>query len=405
MRVAADFMLRWLAMMLVLTAPLVMADQRVTLARDIARLEQTLVTHPDDVDTMQHLATALLAEVRIAPRAEMLARADSLVDRLLAVRAPRAAALDAWRLLIAHRFDQALVAARRARQSGGDALLALSSEADALTELGRYDQAEVVVQTLLDQHYGIAALARASHLRRLFGDLPGAIELAQQAVALSAAGRDRAWLQLDLASLHLAAGAPSTALTRATMAVADLPAAALLVQARAQRALGNSRAALALYRVSATRDLRAETLVETLSLAQALDEQALVTRTRSLLAGMARLDVAQGGSDRRSFIEFHLLADELASAETLARAEWRQRPEVYSAAQLAWVLLRAGKRDEAQRYATRAIAHHTADPLLEWRAGTVLAAAGDARGAALVAAALKRQPWLAQDAGLLAARP
>ena len=398
-------MLRWLAMLLLVIAPLAMADQRVSLARDIAGLEHRLVTHAEEVETMQQLAAALLAEVRIAPRAEMLARAEGLIARLLVLDAPRAAALDAWRLLIAHRFDEALAAARRARHSGGDALLALSSEADALTELGRYAEAEVAVQTLLDAHYGIAALTRASHLRRLFGDLPGAIELAQQAVSLSAAGRDRAWLQLDLASLHLAAGTATTALSLATMAVADLPAAALVVQARAQRALGNSRAALALYRAAAARDLRAETLVEILSLALARKEQALVVRSQSLLAGMARLDAADGGGDRRSFVEFHLLTDELVSAETLARAEWLQRPDVYSAAQLAWVLFRAGKRDEAQLYATRAIAQHSADPLLEWRCGTVLAAAGDARGAALVAAALKRQPWLADDAGLLAAQP
>lgn len=398
-------MRRWLAMMLVLAAPLAMADQRVVVARDIASLQQSLVAHPDQVDTLQTLAAALLAEVRVAPRAEVLARANVLIDRLLVLHAPRADALDAWRLLIAHRFDEALAAARRARHGGSDALLAISSEADALTELGRYDEAELAVQTLLDEHYGIAALARASHLRRLFGDLPGAIELAQQAVTLSSAARDRAWLQLDLASLQLAAGAPRTALTLATAAVGDLPAAALVVQARAQRALGNSRAALALYRVAAARDLRVETLVETLSLARTLGEQALVARTQALLAGMARLDAANGGGDRRSFIEFHLLIGELTSAESLARAEWQQRPDVYSAAQLAWVLWRAGQRDEARVYATRAIAAHTADPLLEWRAGTVLAASGDARGATLVAAALKRQPWLAEDARLFAARP
>ena len=398
-------MLRWLAMVLVVSAPLVMADQRASLAHDIASLEHRLVTHPEEVDTMQHLAAALLAEVRIAPRAEMLARADGLIARLLILDAPRAAALDAWRLLIAHRFNEALAAARRARHSGSDDLLAVSSEADALTELGRYEEAEVAVQTLLDAHYGIAALARASHLRRVFGDLPGAIELAQQAVSQSATSRDRAWLQLDLASLHLAAGAPTTALTLATVAVAELPAAALAAQARAQRALGNSRAALALYQAAAARDLRAETLVETLSLALALKEQALVARAQALLAGMARLDAVHDSGDRRSFIEFHLLTGELASAATLARAEWLQRPDVYSAAQLGWVLWRGGQRDEAQVYATRAIAHDTVDPLLEWRCGTVLAAAGDGRGAPLVAAALKRQPWLAEDARLLAVRP
>ncbi len=353
---------------------------------------------------MQDLAAALLAEVRIAPRSDVLARAETLIDRLLALHAPRADALDAWRLLIAHRFDEALAAARRAQTAGTDPLLATISEADALTELGRYDEAEVAVQSLLDHHYGIASLARASHLRRLFGDLPGAIELTEKAIGLSVATVDRAWLALDLADLQLSAGAPALALALATSAVADLPAAALAMQGRAQRALGNAPAALALYRAAAARTLRVDTEVEILRLAQALGEQALVASATSLLDGMARLDAQNGGGDRRSFVEFHLIENQLPAAEALARAEWRQRPDVYSAAQLAWVLFRAGKHDEARAYAARAIAEHSVDPPLQWRAGTVLAAMGDARGVALIDAALKPQPWLATDATVLAAR-
>jgi tetratricopeptide (TPR) repeat protein len=393
-----------LGVLLALCAHRVVALERPSAVGDIAQLEQRLAAHPDQIEPMQDLAAALLAEVRIAPRSEVLSRAEALIDHLLAVHAPRADALDAWRLLIAHRFDQALLAARRAGANGADPLLALISEADALTELGRYDEAEVVVQRLLDQHYGIAALARASHLRRLFGDLPGAIELAEQALRASAAPVDRAWLALDLAELQLCAGAAPRALALATAAVADLSTPALVMQARAQRALGNPRAALALYRVAAMRVPRAETEVEILKLAHGLGDEALVVRTTRLLDGMARLDAQNGGGDGRSFIEFALLENRLAVAEDLARREWRQRPDVYSAAQLAWVLFRAGKRDEAVAYATRAIGVHTVDPLLEWRAGTVLAACGKAPGVALVKAALRRQAWLASDPLVLATR-
>lgn len=373
--------------------------------QDVARLERRLGAAPDDVATMQDLSAALLASVRIAPRSSDLARAESLIDRLLVLHAPRADALDAWRLLILHRFDEALRAARRAREAGTDVVLARSSEADALTELGRYDEAEQVVQDLLDQHYGIAALARASHLRRLFGDLPGAMELAVRAIDSSEAGVDRAWLLLDLADLQLAAGAAPRALELALAAVADLPTPALMMQARAQRALGNTQAALALYRVAAMHSPRAEIEVEILRLARLLDDRPLVAQTTALLDGMLRLDALNGGGERRSYVEFDVLANQLEGAETLARDEWRQRPDVYSAAQLAWVLYRRGKLVEAQAYASRALVEHTSDPALEWRAGTVLAANGDSRGQRLVAGALSRQAWLAHDAALSVAGP
>lgn len=394
-----------LVLLLALLWPLTAAHARSGPQRDVASLERALAAAPERVDTQRALAAALLAEVRIAPRVETLARANGLVDRLLASHAPEADALDAWRLLIAHRFDAALAAARRARASDGDTLLALCSEADALTELGRYDEAEAVVQALLDRHYGVAALARASHLRRLFGDLEGAVELTDKALAHVATAEDRAWLLLDSADLKLAAGAPAGSLALAMTAVAALPEPALAMQARALTALGDGRAALALYGVLVARAPRAEWVVERLRLARELGEDALAARCAQLLSGLARLDAANGGSDTRAFVEYHLLDNRLAAAEDLARQEWRRRPDVFSAAQLGWVLSRAGKAVEAQAYARRAVLEHTADPLLQWRAGSVLAAAADAQGQALVAQALRVAPWLAASSSTLASRP
>lgn len=397
-------MSRALVLLLVLWAPWAMGTTRVPVPRDVARLEQALAAQPHNIDIVVALATALLAEVRITARADRLARAEVLIERLLQQRSPHADALDAWRLLILHRFDAALAAAHRAQATGSDDLLATLSEADALIELGRYQDAERAVQTLLDHHYGSAALARASHLRRLSGDLPGALEMAATAARLSATPSDRAWLTLDLAELHLCAGQAQEALALADTALTQLPVPALALQARAQQAHGASRAALALYIKAAAHGPRAELEVEILKLAQREGDGALVARTTRLLDGMARL-AAHDGGERRAFIEFHLLRDELAAATALARAEWQQRPDIYSAAHLAWVLFRADRRDEAAAYATRALAEHSIDPLLQWRAGTVLAAVGDARGALEVAAALKAQPWLAGETQRLARQP
>ncbi len=397
---------RWLVCALALWLPCASSQARsAPPPTDIPALEQALAARPGNVEVMQALAAALLAQVRIEPRAEQLARAEALIEQLLAAHAPRADALDAWRLLILHRFEQALQAARRARASNADALLAALSEADALTELGRYREAEQAVQALLDEHYGSAALSRASHLRRLFGDLPGALELAQAALHQSASAVDRAWLTLDIAALELLAGRPRVALALATAAVTDMPAAALVMQARAQQALEAPRAALTLYRVAAARSARVETEVELLRLAHPLGETQLAATTTRLLRGMESLAPADGGGDRRAWVEFHLMNDELPAALRLARVEWAQRPDVHSAAQLAWVLWRAAQHDEARDFAVRAIAEHSIEPLLQWRAGTVLTACGDGRGAAQVAAALRIQPWLADTAELIARQP
>ena len=381
------------------------AFAHLTLAKAPEPPAQRTALEPASIEATQREAASLLAQIREAPRAADLARAQNLIERLLAIGAPRADALNAWRLLIDHRFDEALTAARRARSAGTDALLAAISEADALTELGRYDEAENTVQYLLDHHYGIAALARASHLRMVFGDLGGAIELTARALALRASAVDRAWLQLDLAELQLKAGAPNKAMTLAMIAVEHLPAPALAMQARAQAAQGQAQAALALYRVALTTSLRAETLLEVWRLARSQGELTLARRSAAVLDGMARLDATGVGGDRRCFVEFYVERGELKTAEALARAEWRQRPDIFGAAQLAWVLLRADKVREALAYAVYAVRLGTPDPLLQWRAGAVLAANGKGRGKTLMATAVARDAHLADGAARLALRP
>ena len=88
----------------------------------------------------------------------------------------------------------------------------------------------------------------------------------------------------------------------------------------------------------------------------------------------------------------------------MARAEWRQRPDIYSAAQLAWALYRADKLGEARMYAAYAVRLTTPDPQLQWRAGVVLAANGEARGKTLMAAAVARDARLAAVASSVALR-
>lgn len=350
-------------------------------------------------------AEARLSAARQGAGAAELARASALIDAGLAANDAHAFALDAWRKLIEHRFAAALTSARRAQAAGDESLVALACEADALTELGRYDDAEAVVQRLLDAHYGIAALSRAAHLRMLFGDLDGARALTLDALARTADGADRAWLTLDLAALELMAGRAATSLELARAAVAGAPTQALAAQARAWRALGAPPTALALWRAVAARETSVEAWVEIHALASETGDAPLTTRAAALIEGLARLDGAQGGRDRRSVLRFHAARGEWRQAHALARADLAERPDVYADAQLAWSAAALGEAATAREHAERALRLGTADPVLRWQAGSALAAAGDARGAPLVAAARAALPWLpAVDDGALAAR-
>lgn len=350
-------------------------------------------------------AEARLSAVRQGAGAAELARASALIDAGLAAHEAHAFALDAWRKLIEHRFAAALTSARRAQAAGDASSVALACEADALTELGRYDDAERVVQRLLDLHYGIVALTRAAHLRMLFGDLDGARALTLDALARAADGADRAWLTLDLAALELMAGRAATSLDLAQAAVARAPTQALAAQARAWRALGTAPIALALWRAVAARETSVEAWVEIHALASETGDARLATRAAAFIDGLARLDGAQGGRDRRGVLRFRAARGEWQAAHALAHADLAERPDVYADAQLAWTAAAVGEPATARDYAERALRLGTADPLLRWQAGSALLKVGDARGAPLVAAARTALPWLPAAAdGALAVR-
>ena len=79
--------------------------------------------------------------------------------------------------------------------------------ADALIELGRYDEAVVATQRMVDLRPDLASFARVSYLRELMGDVPGALAAMERA-AQAGAGRAEnvAWTQVQSGNLRFNSG-------------------------------------------------------------------------------------------------------------------------------------------------------------------------------------------------------
>lgn len=80
-----------------------------------------------------------------------------------------------------HDFQRALELGRQATTELPDTADAYGVLVDAQVELGRYEQAAESTQRMLDLDPDLSALARASYLRQLNGDLDGAITAMRQA--------------------------------------------------------------------------------------------------------------------------------------------------------------------------------------------------------------------------------
>lgn len=320
-------------------------------------------------------AESLLSMQRMRPDAAQFERAKGIAE-IGVMQAPvdaRAWRLLAWARMIEHRFGEALAAAKQAEKLAADEPRTLALMSDALVELGRYDEAVNTTQRLVDKAPGIPAWTRAAHLRFLYGDAKGAIQIMAMAAR---AGRPHAetsaWTWLDLARLYLDAkdfDAAGRAIAAAESAYPGLPTT-LSAQARLKHAQGDDRAALDLYRRALSARPTAEDALAAWRIARRLKADGYAKHLADLLDALAKLD---RGPSRRALAEYFAEREQTARALELAREEFAARPDIYSHATLAMVLQRAGQEPEAQLHARAALALGTPDPELQAHMQSILA--------------------------------
>jgi tetratricopeptide (TPR) repeat protein len=344
------------------------------------------------------LAAAYIQKARESGDPSFYSRADGVLERALA-RGPadpaeltEAAALAAGR----HDFLEAERLARRARSLAPDSLGAFPVLVDALVELGRYRDAERALQRMVDLKPNLPAYARVSYLRELYGDLDGAAQALELAIAAGGPVPENvAYVQSLLGSLELNRGrlpAARRAFSAALMAVPGYaPAAA--GRARLAARSGDLRGAIARWRELVARLPLPEYVIglgeaELAAAERAADERggrgaaarlrvsgrrdlALVRAQESLLAEagvdtdveLAIYEADHGDRDR---------------AVALAREAWAQAPSVRSADALGWALTRAGRPDAGLRWARRALRLGSLDATFRYHAG--IAASGTPEG-------------------------
>jgi tetratricopeptide (TPR) repeat protein len=305
---------------------------------------------------------------------------------------PRALGLIASVRLDAHDFTSARQIAESLLARDPDDPSALGTLSDAALELGDVAAAGDAAQRLMDRSPGLAAYARASYLRWLHGDEAGALELAR--LAIDAAGDPnelvtRAWTLVQAANLfwHRGDHAGAEAGYRMALDVRFDYAPALL-------GLGKVAAARARFGEAAdhlTRALAAHPDVETAALL------GQVLHRLGDADGAARqeaLALRLGRHDRRALALYYANRRlDPSRAVELARAELRDRGDLYTEDALAWALYADGQWSLAEQHADRASRLGTRDALLLYHRGAIRLALGkvaDARR--LLEQALRQNP-------------
>ncbi|GAC1695808.1 MAG: hypothetical protein NVS9B6_02020 [Candidatus Limnocylindrales bacterium] len=362
-------------------------DQRTDGQRAVDAAQQSLMASPNDPKLLSSLGLAYLLRVRETGDASYYSRADQLVRQALAANPEEITTLLAAGSLSLgrHEFPAALDYGRHAVAVAPYTAAGQAIVTDALVELGRYDEAVVAAQRLVDQRPDLTSYSRVAYVRELHGDLVGATTAMRAAVeAGNPSSEGTAWTEVQLGHLLFLTGDLDGAehLYESSRNRIDNYVYGVAGVARVRAARGDLRGAAELYEKAVARlplpafaaelgDVYAKLGDQT----RADQQYALVAASWKLLsAGGVRTDIDQALFD----------ADHdrnISTALAAARVEYEIRKTVPVVGTLAWAEYRSGDLAAARRHTVEALRLGTQDPLLFYRSGVIAEAAGDVQQA------------------------
>ncbi|WP_329307563.1 hypothetical protein OG322_38065 [Streptomyces sp. NBC_01260] len=375
-------------------APTVASGPEAPRSTDPAEALRTRVRKlPADPDGWSSLGMAYVQQARSTADAATYNRARTALRKSLALRpAGNFAAETGMGALESarHHFAEALTWARRATSANPYSAPAQGVLADALTQLGRYEDSYAAVQRMTDLRPDSSALARASYCWELRGDTARARELMNKSLQAAGTPAEKAFALTHLATLALETGDPHTALKLAGTGLAALPGDAALLEARARAhtALGHPRQAVTDFTAAVAAAPLPQYLLGLGDLQRSLGHREEAEEQYDVLRAQETLRRASGGAPDADAVLFEADHGNPETAVEMGRAALRQRSFIAVHDAYAWALHRAGRDTEAVEQAGLALAlgtvsapFHYHRALINQALGRTLAARADLRRA------------------------
>jgi tetratricopeptide (TPR) repeat protein len=364
---------------------------------------------------MVRLATAYLLRVRETGDATYYTKAEALLTSTLATNPAELDGLIAASSLAAarHEFGDALAWARQAVAAAPERPAAFGVLADALVELGRYEEAVDATQSMVNLRPDQASYARISYLRELHGDTAGAISAMRQAIGAGAPDSEAtAWSEYQLGNLLFAVGDLDGADRAYVNAGLRQPGYVYSVagRARIRAARGDLSGAATLYEQAVSQLPLPEFAASLGDVYERMGQVDQAARQHELVVAFQRLQAANGVNVDVDLALYNADRDiDLEGALDAARLEFARRPSVHVADILAWIEYRTGDLEAASEHSAVAMHLGSRDPLTLYRAGVIAKAVGDdERASALLATSHELNPqfsirWAADLAQRMAA--
>ena len=342
-------------------------------AESLARKSVALRTERNG-QAFELLASVLMARHAFREARAVVARADSLARKSVALRTERngqAFELLASVLMARHAFREARAVVARANSLSPDTPSHLALLGEIELELGEYDAAATHFKAIRFDGEQFTIGARLARWYELTGHADIARSLLTRAIDRVSKRDDlpreqAAWFNYRLGELELREGhfTAADSAFRAGLIINPEDMRVLSGLTRLEVARGQWQRAID-YGARATAVQLDPATVGAMSTAYAAIGDSV--QSASFAKAMSVSALTQPGAIHRAwglFLLDHGTAADRRKVLRLARAEIKDRRDVYGYDLLAWALFRAGKTDEARVEMSRALAQNTQDVML-----------------------------------------
>ena len=182
------------------------ADEWITTKRNVTMLQNKIEANAADIKSTIALANNFILEGRATGNyAYYDVAAMKLANDVLEMDSNNFEALTLKSLiyLSQHHFADGLATAEKAKNLAPRNAFVHGVLVDGHVEMGNYDSAVLCAQQMMDIRPDLRSYARASYLREIYGDYPGAIEAMKLAIAAGAPGDEATeWSRIQLGHLY-----------------------------------------------------------------------------------------------------------------------------------------------------------------------------------------------------------
>ncbi len=355
------------------------------------KISKALNANPGDLKSNISMANLFIMEARATGNYAYYDKAAmKYINNVLKIdpRNFEALTLKSLLFLSQHHFADGLATAEIAKNINPYNAFVYGILVDGNVEMGNYDSAVANAEKMMSIRPDLRSYARASYLREIYGDYPGAIEAMKLAVDAGVPGDEGTeWCRVQLGHLYENSGDFKSAEMNYSIALDNRKNYAYALAGMARIAMSNKEYAKAIDYFQ-----QADTLVNDFSFKEELVDVYQLTSQKEKAATTAKIVIDEmnknattAASDEnighyadRELAYAYLKINDYSKALEHALAEYNRRPNNIDANEtLAWVYYQKGDFAKALPYIQVALKTNSKNPVLLCRAGLIYEKTGD----------------------------